>query len=162
MRNKRTYEEIENIASQYSTLKDFIRNEKSAYNIAVSNGWMSDFIWLKRINNKWTRENCEIEARKYKTMPEFINGNSSAYKAARKNGWLEDYTFFEIKKLKKDLYYIITGQWAKKAYEEAKKYTTYVEFRKQSPTYFTCASFRGWLKEYDWLTKQNRGRKCKH
>ena len=94
MRTKRTYEEIEAIALQYTTLKDFIKNEKSAYTIAASNDWMSKFTWLKRVNKKWTRETCEAEARKYKTMSEFINGNSSAYKAARKNGWLEDYTFF--------------------------------------------------------------------
>ena len=130
MRTKRTYEEIEAIALQYTTLKDFIKNEKSAYTIAASNGWMPKFTWLKRVNKKWTRENCEAEARKYKTMSEFINGNSSAYKAARKNGWLENYTFFEQKQLKKDEYY-------KQCYEEAKKYTTYVDFRKYSQKYFT-------------------------
>ena len=34
MRTKRTYEEIEAIALQYTTLKDFIKNEKSAYTIS--------------------------------------------------------------------------------------------------------------------------------
>ena len=61
MRLKKTYEEIEAIALKYKTLKDFIKNAKSAYTIAASNDWMSKFTWLKRVNNKWTKENCEKE-----------------------------------------------------------------------------------------------------
>ena len=55
MRAKRTYEEIEAIALQYTTLKDFIKNDKSAYTIASSNNWMPKFTWLKRINKKWAK-----------------------------------------------------------------------------------------------------------
>ena len=84
MRAKKTYEEIEEIAKKYTTLKEFIKNDKSAYTISASNGWLDKFTWLERKNNKWTKESCEAEARKYKTISEFITKNSSAYKAAKK------------------------------------------------------------------------------
>lgn len=50
-RVKWSYDVCRELASQYSTLRDFMKKYPSAYTVANRNGWMDDFDWLERASN---------------------------------------------------------------------------------------------------------------
>jgi len=80
------------IALNYDYLNDFRKNHENIYSVIVKNGWMKEFIFLKKINkprNYWTKEKCYEESLKYKNKTEFSKKSSSAYSKSIKNGWIK-------------------------------------------------------------------------
>ena len=53
---KWTYETCKQIASEFTTLKDFRCKYPSAYSVAKKNGWTNDYEWLRVSKNHgyWT------------------------------------------------------------------------------------------------------------
>lgn len=133
-------------AKKYEYKSDFRTKSKTAYNKALKNKWLNDYIWLKNKeeyahHKKWTKERTEKEARKYNTQSDFQKNCPSAFSAAWRNGWLKDYDWFI--KISKP-----TGYWTKEnCATEALKYKTRTDFQQQSGGAYTAAWKNGWLDE---------------
>lgn len=134
-------------AKKYNDVKSFYNECKSAYVIAVRNGWLDEYVWLSRKKNPngfWTKERVMREAKKYSERKLFRKMCPSAYNSACKNGWLDEFDWFPIPKNRK--------KWNKETcYEEAKKYTSKKEFRLNSITAYCIARDNGWLSDYTWF-----------
>ena len=75
----------------------------------------------------------------------FFKHNLNA--TALKNEWLDEMTWLER----------IGVHWTKeKCEDEARKYTTIAEFRKQSPQAYKYAKAHDWVDSYDFLQKKKR------
>lgn len=85
---------------KYSSRSGFRWGSTSAYNSAISNGWIDEMTWLKRPQNynfKWSRENVFMESQKYNSRSAFKKGCPSAYRVANKNGWLDEMVWLKQK-----------------------------------------------------------------
>lgn len=100
------------------------------------------------MKTKWTKEAVFEESRKYRTKVDFRKGSPGASAAAQKHRWMKEITWFEKPvswKLK----------WTKIAvFEEAKKYSTFDDFRKTNRSAYDVAYKKGWLEAMTWLEKK--------
>ncbi|MBS7358182.1 MAG: GIY-YIG nuclease family protein, partial [Bacteroidales bacterium] len=135
-------------ALKHDTFMSFHDRGKGAYKIAAKNGWVEDYTWLKREVAKrgfYTKEVCEQEARKYTDFMKFRTESRKYYEQAKKNGWLEEYTWL-IRKTKP------MGYWTEETCrEEAKRYTTRLDFRNKNYAVYQKAHDNEWLGSYYWL-----------
>ena len=103
-----TYERCCEESKKYKYRGDYRTGSNGSYKVAIRNGWIDDFTWLKKqkpnIRRVWTEEKCRKEALKYKSTMEFKKGNKSAYKAATRYKWLKDYIWFRKNKGQLDLF----------------------------------------------------------
>ena len=141
---KKCYEE----AKMYSYRKEFQLGSVGAYTQALKRGWLDDYTWFERPRNwnqKWDRDTCYEEALKYNKPSQFEDNSPGAYRAAKKNGWLSDYTW--IKTTSKP-----AGYWTyETCYEEAKRYRSRGELKKNAKTAYRTALKNGWLDDYTWF-----------
>ena len=73
-----------------------------------------------------------------------------AYNSARKNGWLDNYTWFE-----RPVAY--NKKWNRETcYDEAKKYKSKAEFRKNSGGAYKVAYNNGWFDDYSWFESNQK------
>ena len=94
---------------------------------------------------KWTKDKCFKEAKKYLYRKEFQRGSVGAYTRALRMGWLEDYTWFNRPQN-------WNQRWDEDScYNEALKYQTTGEFKKEAPRAYEVARKNKWLKDYVWL-----------
>ncbi len=141
------YENCYNEAKKYSSRNEFSKNCNSAYDVALRNKWIDDYIWFapSKTKQKWNYETCYEEAKKYKTRKNFQKGCQSAYKAAFKNKWIDDYTWFE--QIAKP-----NGFWNyENCYNEAKKYSSRGEFKNENQYAYFAAHKNKWIDDYKWL-----------
>lgn len=146
-------------AQKYSTRKAFQIGNYSAYDKARKRGWLKNYTWFANGHKiegekrqKWDYESCYEEAKKYKSRKDFQYGKGSgaAYKAARENNWLKDYTWFEEKRKP-------AGYWTyERCYEEAKKYTQKLQFKRGSGSAYIISKRNGWLGDYKWFVEKTK------
>ena len=106
---------------------------------------------LGRLGRKWSREACEKEAKKYENLKDFRENSSGAYNVSTKRGWIKDYVWLKTKTHK-------AGYWNyDKCLEEAKKYETRRQFKKESPSAYANALKNKWIDDYSWLPPKNKG-----
>ena len=159
-------------AKKYKSRSEFQKYSKGAYNVALKNEWLDEFfpendnqvenniqlllnqllgwgnikmkeIRIRKPDGYWTKENCIKEARKYKTKTEFRENNSSAYSIVVKNKWLDECCSHMIPGR------LPSGTWTKdRCKEEALKYKTKTEFRKNNSSAYQAAYRNGWLDEF--------------
>ena len=145
-----TKERVLEEASKYNSMIEFVRNAGGAYNVARRNGWIPD-VWdanfFERqgvVDGYWTKERILEEASKYNSMVEFQRNAGGAYNTAYKNGWLPDVWnagFFE--RLCKPV-----GFWdLEHVLEEASKYNSMVEFKRNARGAYAAARRNGWIPE---------------
>jgi hypothetical protein len=99
-RIKWTEELLKNVAKNYPTKGDFLKNEPNAYEAAKRRGVdffnsiTSHMVPTQRQvpSGFWTYDNVKNEAQKYKSRNDFQNGSKGAYLKAREMGWLDDIT----------------------------------------------------------------------
>jgi hypothetical protein len=144
---KYTYEEVKEIAEQYTTLAEFTKNHVGAYEAALHNGWLSYFTNLKR-KRIHTVESVLNECNKFNSYKEFINSDESVYNAFRK--------FYDNGKIKdEDLPWIVTKrkrEWTyEDCYNEAKKYDSKWNFSLGCGSAYNAARKNKWLDEMPWL-----------
>lgn len=143
-----TYEECYTQALKFSSIADFSKSNVYMYDYANRRKWTNDYTWFeKKWEKKWDRNTCFIEAQKYNSRGSFKNGCPTAYTSARKNGWLIEYTWFStpIKK-------VPHGYWTyENCLNEAKKYTSKVEFAKNNNGAYQAAIKNHWMKFFKWL-----------
>lgn len=135
-------------ASKYKSRHEFQRRCTSAYNWADNNGYLDKIHWEKELHH-WNRESLFEEGKKFATKTEFARKSASAYNTAIKLGVLKDMDWFIEKKRP-------NGYWNDKdtVFEEAKKYTTKLDFEKKSGAAYNSALRNGWLDEMTWIENQ--------
>lgn len=139
-------------ALQCKTMKEFKTKYYTLCKIAKNNNWDDDYIWFKtqKANNYWTYEKCTEIAKKYKTKKEFHKNYPYLYEISQKNKWLETYTWL-LQRNKPN------GYWTyEKCYEEAKKYKTFNEFKRNESGAAYRARVNGWVKNYTWFNLKNK------
>lgn len=131
---------------KYKSYKDFRKLSSVAYQVSIKNGW-SDLIseYLSKKNTLplgyWTKEKCIEEASKYTSRREFRIGSYIAYQTSIKKGWLDE-VCIELPGSNSKKY------WTKeKCIEESIKYTTKLEFSKNSSSAYQTSYRNGWLNE---------------
>jgi superfamily II DNA or RNA helicase len=130
-------------ASNYSTKKDWNKNERIAYDTALRKGWLEDCCkHMISINKHWTIEKCIESARKYMTIREWIKNENSSYRSAYRHGWLEMCCKHMLVVNKK-----IPGYWNIKAncLEDALKYQTIKEWRRVNISSYGAACRNKWV-----------------
>lgn len=147
---KYTYEEVKEIAEQYTTLAEFTKNHVGAYEAALHNGWLSDFTNLKR-KRSHTIESVLNECNKFNSYKEFIYSDNSVYMA-----FLNFYNSGKIKD--EDLPWIVTKrkrEWTyEECYNEAKKYDSKWNFSLGCGSAYNAARKNKWLDNYTWFQKR--------
>ncbi|GEM_PF-430402 len=135
-------------AMKYKSKVEFHDGASRAYALAWEKGWLESYDWFQRpenYNKKWNEETCREEAKKYNSRTEFCRESSGAYEVANQHGWLDSYDWFEK-------YSKPNGYWDRNTCrEEALKYKSLSEFRKQCSSAYTIAWRNGWLENYNWL-----------
>lgn len=96
---------------------------------------------------RWTKEMCREVALTCKSIKELKEKDKRVYWSASRHGWLKDYTWFEISENYNPPY------TKEKIINEARKYTSYSEFRKNSLKLYEAAKRNGWLDECEWMKK---------
>lgn len=94
-----TFERCQDESKKYEYRGDYRKGSNGSYKVALKNGWIDGFTWLKKkvtySRRIWTEEKCRNEALKYKSVSEFKKGNKSAYKAATRYKWLKEYRWLK-------------------------------------------------------------------
>jgi len=99
---------------------------------------------------KWTYETVKNEALKYKTKQDWRNNCESSYKVALQNNWLKDFDWFVSG-------HSIPRKWTYETIkEEALKYKTRTEFRKNAAQAISIAIKNNWIDEFDWFVDGNK------
>ena len=136
------YEHCYEEAKKYKNRRGFQRGSIAAYNKALKNGWLDDYIWfekLKKPNGYWNQKTCYEEAKKYYSVSNFKKHAEGAYQLAYKNGWMSEYTWF--KKL--------TNFWTYEACKaEASKYEKRSHFKAAQPGAYAKSRVNGWLDDF--------------
>jgi hypothetical protein len=144
-------------ALKYKTKAEWQKNGGSSYNVASRNGWIAEL--TQHMENKikpngyWTKERCGQEALKYKTRGEWQKNSSASYTSASKNGWVDE--------LCQHMLYnkLPTNYWNDKerCTEEANKYKTKSEWRKNSSSSYSAALKNGWVDDLCGHMESKRG-----
>lgn len=102
----------------------------------------------------WNYEACYEAAKGCTYRSELKNKCLQAYRTALKNGWIDDYIWFKTKgeaiAESKTLY---TKEFC---YEEAKKYTSKIDFLRNSNRAYVVAKQNGWIEDYTWLIQHKQ------
>jgi predicted GIY-YIG superfamily endonuclease/isopentenyldiphosphate isomerase len=97
---------------------------------------------MKKPNNYWTFDKCQQEALNYNTKIDFKNNSRSAYKKALINNWLSQICSHMIIKRHHN------GFWTKeRCQEEALKYNTKNEFKKNSKSSYAISLKNNWIND---------------
>lgn len=123
-------------ARNYNSIVEWKTNNSGAYRAALRHGWKDECVKYF----SWTLEKCIDEAKKHKNITDWrINGGKS-YKAALRHGWKDEIKIkiFQYKTKNKNY-------WTyEKCKEEALKYTTKSEWRKNSGVSYSKTLKNGW------------------
>lgn len=138
-------------ALQCSSKTEFQKKFSGAYKNCLKYGWLDEVCshmkHIKHRNGYWNDEKVLEEAKKYTTLKEFRENSSGAYDYAYDKKDLLD-KIKEILKVGKKP----NGYWTyERCYEEAKKYTTLIDFHDKSSSSYTYARDNDWLKNFIWL-----------
>jgi predicted GIY-YIG superfamily endonuclease len=139
---KWTKEIISSLASNYTTLLDFKKNEKRAYDACVQNGWIDELLGhLERKLNSWDKDTVLKMASQYQYLQDFKKDNPSTYRWVVKNNLVFELLSFLKQKPKEK-------KWS---YENLKqlviKYNSVNEFKKDYPGAYSAILKNGWLDE---------------
>lgn len=96
-----TYERCYKEAQLYETRTQFQKGSGSAYDKALKENWLDDYVWFapSATEFRWDYDKCYAEAKKYTKLADFIKNGGGAYNVSRKNKWVKDYTWL----IKKDI-----------------------------------------------------------
>ena len=128
-------------AQKFATIAAW-RKEGNAYAVSLKNGWLKEA--TAHMNNlkrdAWTFEEVALESKKYQTIAEWSKSGKGSYSAASRQGWVKELTG-HMHRTKKP-----NGYWTKERItEDAKKYNSRSEWRKNSPSATTRAKKNGWF-----------------
>ena len=138
-----TLETCKEDALKYTSKSEWSKNSGSAYVVATKNKWLDEccghmeILWAK----KWTLETCREDALKYNTKSEWKNSKSGGYSSAVSYKWINECCKHMIKPKR-------TNKWTlETCREDALKYNTKVEWKKNSGAGYGAAQKNGWIDE---------------
>lgn len=148
---KYTYQNVYNLAKEYETINEFVKNHPSASTISYNNGWMKTFNWLKSKRRVYTLKECIDIANKFKTKSEFKINEPAVYAHMIRHKWLNKCSFTngKIKNTKEKCFLI------------ARQFETISDFRKNKESVYNKCKKMGWLKEMLFLSSKTK-RKSKY
>ena len=138
-----TFEEVKEIASQYTNLSDFRKNDTNAYFAAYRNFWI-DEVTEHMVTKRKIYSDVELheKAKKYSSRSEFSRRDSSAYQAASRRGILDDICS-HMQVLRRP-----NGYWTKeKILERMKEVKNYQQFIREPTGAYYAAVQQGILDE---------------
>jgi hypothetical protein len=145
-----TYEKCKQEALKYKSRTQWKKCKNGSLHAAKKMGWYDECTahMVKLTNQEsagyWTYEKCKQEALKHNRPTDWSKNSVGSYQAARKMGWYEELkTHMTIRKTKPNTF------WHNKqnCLEDAKKYTSKIEWYKNSTTAYTTAKKMGWYEE---------------
>ena len=155
-RRKYDYQTCYEEAKNYKTITEFENGNKGACRAARVNGWMKDYNWFTLLwEKKWDKETCYEEAKKYTTLDDFISKANSCYATACKNKWIDDYIWLERKRTRRCYW-----QDYDNCYNEALKYKTRTELKRNSSGCYNACRENGWIDDFDWLLTNPNQKWC--
>ncbi len=137
---------------KYKKRTIFAKESGSAYNSARINGWLDEIcshmnVIEKKPKSYWTKERCEKEVVKYNSKKELYKKSPGAYMSMLNNNWLHE--LCPHMRTKKS-----NGYWTKeKCLEEALRYNSKQEFRKNNESAYVIALKNKWLIEVNFEIK---------
>lgn len=142
--SKVNYEYAKNIAMQYEFKSEFKIKKPSVYKKCFMNGWLNDFVWLKR-KQKWTYDKCKEYIKEH---PNLKQRQYACYNSIYANKWFD---LLPINKQK------LTFEYCKSI---ESKYDNLSDFRKNDVTVYDKMKFNGWLsltikKYHKWENDEN-------
>ena len=133
-------------AKKYKTKVEFEKGNNGAYQAAIKNKWMIYFTWLEP-SFKWTLDACVLEAKNYDSLSDFRKAKPNAYNYAVKHNLIQSLSWLKLKRKP-------NGYWTYQiCSQEAKKYKTKAEFKKNNPQAHAAAERNDWLD--DWFNNEH-------
>jgi predicted GIY-YIG superfamily endonuclease/isopentenyldiphosphate isomerase len=148
-----TFDKVKEEALKFKTRGDFQKKSRSAYSVARNNNWLdtmcSHMTKIRNDKGYWTIDKVREDALKFGTKSNFKIGSMNAYSAAKRNGWLDDVCSHMTGKMP-------NGYWTiDKVREEALKFKTRSEFKRESSSAYSYALKNGWLDDVSSHMKKN-------
>ena len=136
-----TYEKLKELSLTYTHQRDFILNEKRAYEYAQKIGVLNDICsHMVKTRNQSTYDEMLVEAKKYTNIRDFKENSKTIYYKSKRLGIISEITL-----------HMRNGRPTRFNYElvqnEAKKYNTRAEFQKKSRSEYTHALKKGILND---------------
>ena len=144
-KTKWTYEKLVKVAKSYDNYTRFTKEQPTAYGAARRSGVLSEITghMVKKKNTpKWNPETIAAEAKKYKTRKDFTKNASSASARAYSLGIMDEVCAHMLP------LHSMRRKWTNEAlHDEAAKFETLKDFRRDSHSAFVTAHRVGILKE---------------
>lgn len=149
-RNKWSKKSCREEAMKYTRRSDFSKHSSRAYEVSRLNGWLDDYSWFEenqKPNGYWDNyENCYNAALECKSRSEYNKKYNRAYTVSNANGWIDDFTWLNSPRVAHN------KKWDyDTVLEEAKKYRSKIELRRNANGAYKVALKNGWLEHYDWF-----------
>jgi hypothetical protein len=155
-KSKYTYEQIIENTKKYESYSDWVKQSRSFYDYSRLKGWLNDIkkeFEYTPTPPKHTLESIIENAKKYKSYKEWREERASEYQIAKIKGWLP-----QVKDAVSYIYipFIVDGvntsfrkskNTLESVIENAKKYSSYGEWREKNPSEYVLSSKKGWLSE---------------
>lgn len=151
--NKWTPTQVIEKSKEYKSKSEFKEGSQSAYNAAIKYRLLDKMTWLKpkKPKERLTKEVVFRLSHNYKYMKEFRKEQLGAYNKAKAQNWLIEMTWLDRNAPVEE------KKWPKVAvFEESKKYNSKIAFKKGSPSAYSKACEKGWIKEMHWLLPQRK------
>lgn len=141
-----TLERCMEVAKKCTTKKEFRKRFPAAISAAEKKGFMKKICGHMTEERKppgyWTKDRVKKEALKFKIRGDFRDGSATAYGIAVNDGYLDEICGHM------DIGNRPPGYWTKdRCHQEAKKYHTRIEFRKNAPGAYKASFRNSWLEE---------------
>lgn len=146
--NKWTPAQVIEKSKEYKSKSEFKESSQSAYNAAIKYRLLDKMTWLKpkKPKERLTKEVVFRLSHNYKYMKEFRKEQLGAYNKAKAQDWLVEMTWLDRNAPVEE------KKWPKEAvFEESKKYNSKIAFKNGSPSAYSKACEKGWIKEMTWL-----------
>ena len=151
MKRKHTRKKFLEIASHYTTLSDFRREQPALYDAGNKYGWAQECSFLKRrtrASAKFSREYCISIAKECTSRKELARKDYSVYVKMLHNGWLDECDWL---KSKHKGYSKLTHSYCM---EIAQQYPTLTIMHRERPTIVKKLYKTGWIEECTWLPRR--------
>lgn len=134
------------VAMRCKTVEEFREKFPAAYVVSSKRGWRKDYVWLslkQMPNGYWNNYDlCKEAASKCKNVSEFIKQFSNAHLYSVQNKWIDDFFPNRQKKV----------HWTDDlVMEEAKKYASKVEFKRNNQTAYNYVCKHGLIEKCVWF-----------
>lgn len=151
--NKWTPNQVIEKSKEYKSKSEFKEGSQAAYNAAIKYRLLELMTWLKpkKAKERLTKEVVFALSHKYEYMREFRKNQLGAYNKAKAQNWLIEMSWLDTKAPVEDKKW-----WKEAVIEESKKYNSKIAFKNGSPSAYSKACEKGWIKDMSWLLPQRK------